>query len=302
MRVAAVDIGTNSTRLLIAEGTPQGLRWIERRAVVTGLGRGVDALAWLSDERMDATTEVLQAYRQAAWAAGTERIRAVATSAVRDAVNRDVFLGRAEAALGVRPDLITGDVEARLSFRGATVDLDGDAPYLVIDPGGGSTEFVFGTTEPEFVTSVDIGSVRLTERSLPERPADPVDVVAAASSVEAMFREIELPGEPGTVVGVGGTYTSLGAIALDLPAYDRLQVHGSVLPLRRLTALVAELAVMTVEETAAIPSLDPARAPVLLGGAVVAEAALRRSGVDGIVVSEADILDGIAYTLLEETS
>ncbi|HSG80530.1 MAG TPA: Ppx/GppA phosphatase family protein [Acidimicrobiia bacterium] len=302
MRVAAVDIGTNSTRLLIAEGTAQGLRWIERRAIVTGLGKGVDALAWLSDERMDATTAVLQAYRQAASAAGAERIRAVATSAVRDAVNREVFLGRAEAALGVRPDLISGDAEARLSFLGATAELDGEPPYLVIDPGGGSTEFVLGTTEPDFVTSVDIGSVRLTERSLPSRPSDPLDVVAASASVEAMFWAIDLPAAPGTVVGVGGTYTSLGAIALDLPAYDRLQVHGSVLPLERLTALVGELAAMTVEETAAIPSLDPARAPVLLGGAVVAEAALRRSGSDRIVVSEADILDGIAQELLEEAS
>ena len=202
----------------------------------------------------------------------------------------------------MRPELISGDTEARLSFRGATTSLDGDPPFLVIDPGGGSTEFVFGAGSPDFAVSVDIGSVRLTERLLPDRPAEPVDVVTAAASVEAMFTGVDLPDVPGTVVGVGGTYTSLGAIALDLPAYDRLQVHGSRLSLDRLTALVAELAAMTVAETAAIPSLDPARAPVLLGGAVVAEAALRRSGAREIVVSEADILDGIAYMLLEEAS
>lgn len=299
MRVGAIDIGTNSTRLLVAESGPDGLRWIEHRAVVTRLGRGVDANRVLGEEAMAATVDVLSAYRSACDSAGVGPIRAVATSATRDAANRDDFLDRAEAVLGVRPETISGDDEARLSFRGATTGLDLPAPYLVVDPGGGSTEFVFGTTEPEMAKSVDIGSVRLTERMLPDRPADPVDLLAASSSVEAMFHEIELPGAPGTVLGVGGTYTSLGGIALDLPQYDRLQVHGSTITLDRLAAIVGELATMTIAETEAIPSLDPARAGVLLAGAVVAEAALRRSGADRIVISEADILDGIAAGLLE---
>jgi exopolyphosphatase/guanosine-5'-triphosphate,3'-diphosphate pyrophosphatase len=243
---------------------------------------------------------VLAAYGTALRSAGAERVLAVATSATRDAANRDEFLDAAEGVLGVRPEVISGDAEARLSFRGATAGLPGPAPYLVIDPGGGSTEFVLGESVPGFVASVDIGSVRITERALPGRPAPHSDLLAAASSVEAMFRAVDLPDTPGTVVGVGGTYTSLAAIALDLPRYDRLQVHRSVLSLDDLTSLAARLAGLTIEETAAIPSLDPARAPVILGGAIVAEAALRRSGRREVTVSEADILDGIALRLLEE--
>lgn len=301
MRVGAVDIGTNSTRLLVAERGPDGLRWLEHRVAVTRLGRGVDADRRLGEEGMASTLEALAAYRQAAEAAGVDSMRAVATSATRDAANRAEFLDRAEDALGTRPEVITGEVEAELSFRGATAGMDA-GPVLVVDPGGGSTEFVYGTGEPEMLVSVDIGSVRLTERALPDRPADEVDVVAAASSVEAMFGDVHLPDRPPTVVGVGGTFTSLAAIALDLPRYDRLQVHRSVLGRSTLTSLIAELAGMTVEETAAIPSLDPARAPVLLAGAVVAEAALRHVGVDEVIVSESDILDGIAAGLLEEAS
>lgn len=299
MRVAAVDIGTNSTRLLVAEGAPDGLRWLERRVVVTGLGKGVDATGRLDGEAIGRTVGVLAAYGTALRNAGAERVLAVATSATRDAANRDEFLDAAEGVLGVRPEVISGDDEARLSFRGATAGLPGPAPYLVIDPGGGSTEFVLGESAPEFVASIDIGSVRITERALPGRPASTADLLAAASSVEAMFREVDLPGTPGTVVGVGGTYTSLAAIALDLPRYDRLQVHRSVLSLDDLTSLAGRLAGLTVEETAAIPSLDPARAPVILGGAIVAEAALRRSGRREVTVSEADILDGIALHLLD---
>lgn len=300
MRVAAVDIGTNSTRLLVAEGSPDGLRPIERRVVVTGLGRGVDATGRLDGEAIGRTVGVLAAYGTALRTAGAERVLAVATSATRDAANRDDFLDAAERVLGVRPEVISGDVEARLSFRGATAGLSGPPPYLVIDPGGGSTEFVFGGAAPESVASIDIGSVRITERVLPDRPASTPDLLAAASSVEATFRSVDLPGTPGTVVGVGGTFTSLAAIVLDLPRYDRLQVHHSVLTLDGLAALVGHLAGMTVEETAAIPSLDPARAPVILGGAIVAEAALRRSGRREVTVSEADILDGIALGLLDE--
>lgn len=299
MRVAAVDVGTNSTRLLIADPHDGGLRWVERRVVVTGLGRGVDAGGRLSADAVDRTVGVLAAYGTAISGAGVDRVLAVATSAARDADNRDEFLDRAEAVLGVRPEVIDGETEARLSFRGATAGLERAAPYLVIDPGGGSTEFVYGGDEPDYVRSVDIGSVRVTERSLAERPVPLADLVAAAAGVEALFHDIELPGEPATVVGVGGTYTSLAAIALDLPRYDRLQVHHSVLSLGVLGGLVARLAELSIEETASIPSLDPARAPVLLGGAVVGEAALRRSGRREITISEADILDGVALRLLD---
>lgn len=297
MRVAAVDIGTNSTRLLIADLEGGAVEEVSRRVVVTGLGQGVDSGRLLGEDAMVRTLEVLASYGADIDATGAERARAVATSATRDAGNSAEFLDRAALALGFRPDVVDGATEARLGFRGATSQIDRPAPFLMIDPGGGSTEFVFGTDVPLSVHSVDIGSVRLTERALPNRPADQGEILAAAGAADAVLASVELPGVAGTVIGVGGTYTSLAAIALGLGAYDRRRVHGSVLTLDTLGAMVEMLAGLTIDETAAIPSLDPARAGVILGGAVVAEAALRRSGCDEIVVSENDILDGIALSL-----
>jgi len=245
---------------------------------------------------MAATLEVLASYASAVAAA--DRSRAVATSAVRDAANRELFLDRAEEVLGIRPEVITGEDEAALSFSGVIAGLQAQVPCLVIDPGGGSTEFVFGVDAPEYRLSIDIGSVRLTERALPQRPTTSAAVHAAANLVDGLFDQVLLPGVPATIVGVGGTYTSLAAIVLDLAAYSRQAVHGTVLSRRDLAALVKRLAGFSVEETAAIPSLDPARAPVLLAGAVVAERALLRVGGEEIIVSEADILDGIVLGLL----
>jgi len=297
VRVSAVDIGTNSTRLLIADLAEGRLKEVSRRVVVTGLGRGVDAHRLLSEEAIRRTVDVLASYGGDIEEAGVERARAAATSATRDAGNAVAFLDRAAVALGFRPDVVDGATEARLGFRGAVSGIEGPAPYLMIDPGGGSTEFVFGIDTPQSVHSVDIGSVRLTERALPDRPADQGAVLAAAGAVDAVLAAVDLPGEPGTIIGVGGTYTSLSAIALGLETYDRGRVHRSMLTLEDLGRMVGLLAGMTVEETAAIPSMDPARAEVILGGAVVAEAALRRSGRNEIVVSETDILDGIALSL-----
>ncbi|MCJ7725798.1 MAG: exopolyphosphatase [Acidimicrobiia bacterium] len=295
--MAAVDIGTNSTRLLIADLDGMAVREISRRVVVTGLGRGVDARRLLAEDAIARTLEVLASYGADIDAAGVEAARAVATSATRDAGDSADFLDRAALALGFRPDVVDGATEARLGFRGAISGIDRPAPFLMIDPGGGSTEFVFGIDAPQSVHSIDIGSVRLTERALPNQPADQGEILAAAGAADAVLAAVDLPGVPSTVIGVGGTYTSLAAIALGLEAYDRQRVHGSVLSLDELGSMVGMLAGMTLDETAAIPSLDPARAPVILGGAVVAEAALRRSGRAEIVVSETDILDGIALSL-----
>ena len=297
MRVAAVDIGTNSTRLLIADLAGGAAVEAERRVVVTSLGRGVDATGMLAEEGIAQTVDVLGSFGAAIDAAGVERARAVATSATRDAANSGAFLDRAAAALGFRPDVVDGATEARLGFAGATGGIAGEAPFLMIDPGGGSTEFVFGTGAAESVHSVDIGSVRLTERALPDRPAERAEILAAAGIAAAVLEAVVLPGRPGTVIGVGGTYTSLAAISLGLPVYDRSRVHGSMLTRDDLGRMVDRLAGMTVEETAAIPSLDPARAPVSLGGAVVADAAVRRCGADRLTVSETDILDGVALSL-----
>ncbi len=298
MRVAAVDVGTNSTRLLIADVEEGCLRAVERRVVVTGLGAGVDAAGRLGEPGVTRTLEVLRAYGAAAHTAGAGRLQAVATSAVRDAADRDGFLGRAEGALGVRPEVIGGEEEAALTFIGATRGSTGPAPCLVIDVGGGSTEFVFGVGGPEFLRSIDLGSRRVTERYLRRHPAGSEALAAARRAAGGAFAVVDLPGAAGTVIGTGGTYTALAAIALGLERYDPDRVHGSVLSLVALDGLAGRLAELSLEETAALPSLDPARAPVLLGGAVVGAEALRRSGSTEIVVSEADLLDGIALGLV----
>lgn len=302
MRVAAVDIGTNTARLLVAEVEPGALlppsiRWLDRRSTVTRLGAGVDASGLLDAAAIQRTVDTLSVYGDAIANWNCEAIRAVATSATRDAANRDLFLDRAELAIGARPDVVGGEEEARLAFGGTTRGVEGPGPFLVIDPGGGSTEFVLGTTAPDYAKSVDIGSVRLSERLFPDRPASPDQVAAARAHVDELLgAQITLPVHPAVVLGVGGTYTSLAAIHLGLAAYDSDAVHGTVVDRVALHEMTDRIAGLTIAETEAIPSLDPARAPVLLGGAVVAERALFHVGAATIVTSEQDILDGIALS------
>lgn len=297
MRVGAIDIGTNTIRLLIADLDDDRLVDVERHTEVVGLGRGVDATGRFDPERVEHALAVLATYAERLRTNRVTQVRAVATSATRDAEDGPEFLGRATAVLGVGPDLISGIDEAALSFRGATAAIPGESPTLVIDPGGGSTEFVFGGAAPEYSVSLDIGSVRLTERLLPERPATPDRVAAAAEEVAEIFGLVRLPASPARVIGVAGTFTSLAAISLELDAYDRSVVHGSILTMADLDRLVGQLAGLTVEETAAIPSLEPKRAPVLLGGTIVAREAVRVSGRSEALISEADLLDGIAWGL-----
>ena len=294
MRIGAVDIGTNTMRLLIADVVGDDVRWLDRRTTVTGLGSGVDASGRLDDAAIGRTIDVLAGYGAALEKAGVEGARVVATSATRDAANRAAFLDLAEQAIGVRPDIISGDEEAALAFYGATRAAPGPAPFVVVDVGGGSTEFVFGGDAPEYLMSVDIGSVRLTDRALGGRPPDPDELASARDLAADLLAEVALPGPPGTCLGVAGTFTSLSAISQDLPVYDPGRVHGSVLTVTRIAELVLYLSLLSVGETAAIPSLDPARAPVILAGALVAEEAVRRCAVSEIVVSEHDSLDGVA--------
>ena len=297
MRVGAVDIGTNTTRLLVADVTGRKTHWLVRRATVTTLGQGVDVAARLHPDAIARTLAVLAEYAEAIVEQGCDRVRAVATSAVRDAANGEAFLDAAGDVLAVLPELIGGDDEAALAFAGTTAGLDAPAPFLVVDLGGGSTEFVLGTEAPEYAVSVRIGSVRLTERAFPGRPVTPGRLADARTHVdELMQAAVHLPVRPGTVMGVGGTYTSLAAIHNGLETYSADAVHGTVLSLDDLHELTDRLALLGIEETAAFPSLDPARAPVLLGGALVAERSLRHTGEASILVSERDILDGIALS------
>jgi exopolyphosphatase/guanosine-5'-triphosphate,3'-diphosphate pyrophosphatase len=216
---------------------------------------------------------------------------------VRAAGDREEFLDRAEAAFGIRPEVISGEEEAVLGFEGATGGRAGTGPCLVIDVGGGSTEFVFGSGRPEVVASVDLGSRRVTERFLAHHPCLPGELAEARRAAAAAFAGVVLPALPSTVVGLGGTFTSQAALHLGLKVYDSARVHGTVVTQAALDTLAERLATMSLEEIAGLPSLDPVRAPVLLGGAVASAEALRRSGTAEVVVSEADLLDGIARRL-----
>ena len=297
-RLAGVDIGTNTVRLLIADVTDDGLRDVARRTVVVGLGRGLDATGALSEEAMARAEAALARFGAEISGAGVTAARAVATSASRDASNADEFMDRAAAALGVRPEVITGEEEAALGFGAAPAAVAGDGPFLVIDPGGGSTEFVFGTESPEYAASIDIGSVRLTDRHLPDRPASAEQLDRARAAASEAMGAVTLPGSPATTIGVAGTFTSLAAMHQVLPAHDRDRVHGTVLSQADLDAMALWLAGLTVERTARIPSLDPGRAPVILAGAVVASEAVRHVGAHRVVVSEFDLLDGVVRSLV----
>lgn len=288
-RVAAFDIGTNTVRVLVAdEGGP-----VLRDQRVVRLGEGVDATGRFLPEAIDRTVAGLSELVDVA--GPVARVDAVATSASRDAANRDDFLDRAEAVLGVRPRVIPGSEEAGLSFRGATGGVDG--PVAVVDIGGGSTEVVVGRTEPEVAHSIDVGSVRLTERVLPERPAPTHRVDAALAWALDRLAVADVPAVE-HVIGVGGTFTALAAIDADLTRFDETVVQGHRLTRRRMESIVDWLASLDLAETEAIPSLDPLRASVLLGGAVVVLAVMRHLGASEVEVRVTDLLDALAASLL----
>ncbi len=307
MRAAAIDIGTNSTRLLVGEiGAPDGeLRTLDRRMTITRLGQGVDATHRLAPEAITRTVDALRSYREAIEAiGGVERIRATATSASRDATNRDDFFGPAYEALGVTPELLSGAEEARLSFLGATTGLDAVAPgpYLVVDIGGGSTEFVVGTREPEGLVSVDIGCVRITEAWLHGDPPTAEELSQAMHVVREHLTDVarEVPGvaTARTLVGLAGTVSSFAMIEQGLRTYDRDRVHHF-----RITRAAAEdvfrtLATEAAADRAHNPGLEPGRVDVIVGGAVILVSILRAFGFDEVLTSEADILDGLVRDLV----
>lgn len=307
-RLGAIDIGTNSVRLLVADvdgaGADAALKPLDRRVHITRLGQGVDDTHHLRPDAIARNLEVLREYRSALDELGVTRVRATATSAARDAVNRDDFFRPAAEVLGFEPEVIPGDEEARLSFLGATAELSEPAPYLVVDIGGGSTEFIVGTREPEGLISVDTGSVRLTEQYVTSDPPEPEELSAAQSVVRDHLTEVEreIPGvhEAATLVGLAGTITTVAAVELGLAEYDREKIHHF-----RLTKPAAEdvfrtLATETIEERRHNPGLDPGRADVIVAGALELVTIMRAFGFDEIVVSESDILDGLIRSLTEQ--
>lgn len=298
MNVAAIDIGTNSVRLLIADDTG---REIERPMRITRLGQGVDVTGALAPDAIARTTAVLAEYRALLVRHGVQRVRATATSAARDAQNSQQFFDAAELALGARPELLSGEEEARLSFRGATHGLSPDgAPFLIIDLGGGSTELVLGKSAPEALISLQMGCVRMTERHLKADPPSASELAACVADVRRELgraREVVDAGRARTVVGLAGTVTALSAMQLGLTRYDATQTHHSRLTRAQVEALFSRLSAATLAERRRLLA-EPARAEVIVGGAVVLHTLMQELALDQLLVSERDILDGLAASLV----
>ncbi|MFL6206449.1 MAG: exopolyphosphatase [Acidimicrobiales bacterium] len=298
--LAAIDCGTNSTRLLIAKDGET----VERRMVITRLGKGVDATGRLDPEAIERTLAVLREYRAAMDEHGVERVRVAATSAARDASNSDDFFAPAEAIIGTRPELLSGDEEGRLSFAGATAELDPSAgPFLVIDIGGGSTECMVGTDAPEEVRSFDIGCVRLTEKHLASDPPGPEELSNAIAEAAAWFddlaREVPPVHQANTIVGLAGTITTIAAVEIGTPAYDRSATHHFHLTRAAIEDVFRTLATERLADRIHNPGLEEARADVIVGGLCVLVAFVRTLGIDEVLVSESDILDGLVASLAE---
>ena len=311
-RVAAVDCGTNSLRLLVADVDPAAGTMVEltRRMEIVRLGEGVDRTGRLSEAALGrAPSRCATSTPRTIADLGADRVRFVATSASRDAENRDVFVAGVLERLGVAPEVVAGDEEARLSFDGATREVMGRAapPFLVVDIGGGSTELVLGERTPGAALSVDIGCVRITERHLRSDPPTLDEVAAARRDVEAMIDEVArvVPlAEARTVVGVAGSVTTVAAISLGLLEYDADAIHLSRIPRADVHAVCDRLLGMSRSQRAALPAVHPGRVDVIGGGAVILDAVLARvaglTGIDHLVVSEHDILDGIAWSLVAD--
>lgn len=301
-RVAAIDMGTNSTRLLVADveghGASAQLTTIDRRMTITRLGAGVDARRRLHPDAIARTLAALAEYGDVLRGYDADEVRAVATSAARDAVNRDELFDAAVPLLGVRPELITGDEEAALSFLGATAELADPAPYLVVDIGGGSTEFVVGTSAPQGAVSVNMGCVRLTEQFLHSDPPSAEELSVALGHVRDELGDVEraLPGagSAATLVGLAGTVSTMAAIELGIAEYDRTKIHGFRLSRDAAEDVFRTLATERAADRAHNPGLEAGRVDVIVGGAIVVVALMRHFGFAELLVSESDILDGIA--------
>jgi exopolyphosphatase / guanosine-5'-triphosphate,3'-diphosphate pyrophosphatase len=314
-RVAAVDCGTNSIRLLVADVPPEGPHTdVLHRMEIVRLGEGVDATGRLSPDAIERTRVVLAEYADQVRDLGATDVRMVATSATRDAANRDDFESMVKSTLGRLPDVVTGREEAELSFLGATASLDRAAaahdcppprpPFLVVDIGGGSTEFVVGDASGvRAARSVDIGCVRLTERHLHDDPPTATQVYRTTRDIEAALEVVaaEVPvREAVTMVGLAGSVTTVAALAMRLPAYDADAIHGSRIGVDAVREVTADLLAATRARRAAMPVMHPGRVDVIGAGALVLRVAMDELGFDEVVVSEHDILDGIALRLARE--
>ncbi len=298
MKVATIDIGTNSVLLLIAERRDGVLVPLLERATIARLGQNVDATRRLLPEAAERTLTCLASYAEQLRSFGVERLEAVGTSAMRDAAGGSEFIERAERLLGERPRVISGDEEAELTFHGALSGLDLDGPVSVFDVGGGSTEIITGHAgrAPSFTRakSLDIGSVRLFERHVRNDPPRPEELARACDDIRAALATVEPPQPGNTLVGVAGTVTTLAAIELGLGDYDPARVHGSPLGRAGVAALAEKLAGLSLAERQALAGLEPKRADVIVVGAAIVREVLAWSGCSELVVSDRGVRWGLA--------
>jgi exopolyphosphatase/guanosine-5'-triphosphate,3'-diphosphate pyrophosphatase len=306
-RVAAVDCGTNSLRLLLADIDPgrAGLTDVVRRMEIVRLGQGVDQTGRLAPEALARTVAVLREYADIIARSGAQAVRMVATSATRDADNAAEFVRLVKEVLGVAPEVLTGDEEAVLSFTGATAELAAGpdpGPFLVADIGGGSTEFVLGEAgrRPAHTISVNVGCVRMTERHLHGDPPTAQEVGAAVADIDAALDTVAaaVPARDArTLIGLAGSVTTVAAIAMGLPAYDAARIHHARVAAADVHAVTGALLAQTRAERAALGVMHPGRADVIGGGALVLDRLMQRFGFTEVLVSEHDILDGMAWSL-----
>jgi exopolyphosphatase / guanosine-5'-triphosphate,3'-diphosphate pyrophosphatase len=297
--VGVIDCGTNTTRMLITDGRAD----LSRLQTVTGMGRGVQGTGRLSTDGVERALAALGTYRDELTRHGVQEVRAIATSAARDAQNRADFFGPATDLLGVEVELLSGDDEARYGFAGATADLDpADGPFLVADIGGGSTELSFGRTEPEAYRSLDIGSVRFTEAYLHSDPPRPEELSSAISVARLHLDDIErerpVMGTAATLIGVAGTITTIAAVEIGLDPYDPTVIEGFELSRAAAEDVFRTLATESLADRVHNPGLQRERADVIVGGCCVLVSIMRYWDIDRCLVRERDLLDGIADELL----
>ena len=310
LRVAAIDCGTNSIRLLIADIDNGKLTDVVRTMVIVRLGEGVDKTGEFSQAALTRTFAAVETFASLIAEHQPKFVRFVATSASRDVSNRDEFVDGIFSRLGIEPDVISGDEEAALSFLGATADLlnfdqTPTAPYLVVDIGGGSTEFVLGTAKPIAAVSTNVGCVRMTERHLVGDPPTAEQIAAATSDIDAAIDQAYLAvpiAEAKTLIGLAGSVTTVAALALGLTSYDSEAIHGSRISAQDVHRVTHELLAMSRAQRATLGPMHEGRIDVIGSGALVLDRIMARTGLTEVVVSERDILDGIARGLIPTPS
>ena len=302
MRVAAIDCGTNSIRLLIADVDGTNFREIVRDMEIVRLGQGVDKTGQFHPDAIARTLAAVDKYALQIASKGVEKIRFCATSATRDATNRDLIINGVKERLGIEPEVIAGEVEAALSFQGATKDFNkSEGPFLVIDIGGGSTEFVFGSSSVEFAKSMNIGCVRMSDRHFTGGDPDPGQIAAAIEDIDeaiAQAAKIVPITQAKTLIAVAGTATTVAAAALDLPAYDRYAIHLSRSSAEKTHAISKMFLSMTRADREALGYMHPGRVDVIGAGSLVLSRIMLATGATEFVASESDILDGMAWSLV----